>query len=157
MGLTALFPSHWLKSETRRSHSLKVGGPVEAIEERLLLSAAPVRIATVAPKAASNGPIPQFAGTWSVDSVVDGTAIFTQNGNVVTSVVQGDDGLFPGTGKIKGNGKLLFKITTTEFGLPVKAKLTLTLDDINAFSGSLKVKVPNLGKINAPITGTLVP
>lgn len=155
--LLSLFARRGLKPHSRRRTSTAQSVQVDALESRVLLSAASARIATVEAKPASNGPLPLFGGTWFVDSVVDGTAIFTQNGNIVTSIVQGEDGLFPGVGKIKGNGKLLFKITTAEFGIPVRAKLTLTLDDINAISGNLKVKVPNLGKINAPLTGTRAP
>lgn len=156
MSISSLHPSRWFKTETRRRKFSPCCGPVEAVEDRVLLSATPSRVATVEVKPNSNGLLPQFAGTWLVDSVVDGKAFFTQNENVVNAIHQGNDGLFIGTGTIKGNGTLVFK-TATVAGIPARAKLTLILDDINTVTGHLKVKLLNLGKINAPLTATRVP
>jgi len=143
----------------RQSRSSNFGISPETFEDRALLSgvaiypqpAAAVATESVTPAA---DPPANFAGLWTIDSVVDGTADIQQEGNQLEIQIDiagiNDDA----HGKVKGNNAVA-KFKSSFDGGNIKGKITATLLSPTSMEGVITVKIPGAGKQTFNFTGIL--
>ena len=147
------------------------GIETEKLEDRALLSAgksnvpADVHVASAGKSHGKAQEIPNVAGNFSVNitasdtplgdiDVTDSSVDFAQTGKKVTGNFSAEGATAGIVAKLKGDGltQALVKAKVNIFGQAFTAKMTVTYDSVNHFSGNATIK--KFGNINVQIEGT---
>lgn len=157
---------HWLTDTTSRPSRRRLPArqwecnSYDDLEERALLSGVatvtPAQVATVAPAQEATVPATSADGTWNFHTdLLDGQIKLLQNGVKLTS--EFESGIIKINGKgVLRNDKLKLVFTGAVGPFQAKLKLVGSLLSGDSFGGTLKGKLPIIGKFSTPINGSQV-
>lgn len=125
---------------------------IESMETRVLLSAH-----AIAPQ--SNGPLPNYAGTWNfkVTTLGEGLADMIQSGKAVTIDLSSLQEGTKDTANIKHDKSLTFKFLGSHEGSKVRGTLHVELTGANTLDGSLSLKAAGAKKVTYGLTAERQP
>lgn len=152
---------HWLTGNSSRPARRRLPArhwecsSFDDLEQRALLSGvATVAPAQVAPAQVATLPAGSANGTWDFQTdLFDGKIKLIQNGVKITG--EFEEGLIKITGKgVLRNDKLKLKFSGAVGPFKAKLKLVGFLLSGDSFNGTLKGKLPIIGKFSTPINGS---
>ncbi|MFO1021598.1 MAG: hypothetical protein U0903_13010 [Planctomycetales bacterium] len=140
----------WFSHNKRRNAQRLMA--IESMETRVLLSAHGL-------KAHSNGPLPNYAGTWTfnVKTLGSNSVPMTQEGKSVTIDLTSVQPGVTSTANIKHDGSVTFKAKTVFEGAKARGTIRLQITGPTTLEGTLTWKIAGQPKQTLPLTGDLQP